>query len=102
MRCVIARYPFDLTRSGVMDSMKGVRPEPITGGSVVIARRRFPVKQVGEVLTRQDRRDFSAAEVTRAMTMLGFTCHDAPRVTPAEAPGRFETAWALLGSPPVA
>ncbi|MDX3382910.1 SCO5918 family protein [Streptomyces niveiscabiei] len=78
MRCVIARYPFELTKSGVLASMKGVTPELVTGESVTIGRRRYPVEQVGQVVTRQDRRDFSGAEVVRAMTRLGFTCHEQP------------------------
>ncbi|MFE0414969.1 SCO5918 family protein [Streptomyces tendae] len=100
MRCVIARYPFDLTKGGVLDSMKGITPEPVTGESVTIGRRRYPVKQVGEVITRQDRRDFSGGEVTRAMARLGFTCHPAPGAEPApSAPAAtpVETASALLG-----
>lgn len=101
MRCVIARFPFDLDKSGVLASMKGVRPEPITGESVLIGRRHYPVKQVGEVITRQDRRDFTSGEVTRAMTRLGFTCRDgheaAVRTTRALTP--LQTASALLGSP---
>ncbi|AKZ56957.1 hypothetical protein SAM23877_3912 [Streptomyces ambofaciens ATCC 23877] len=97
MRCVIARYPFDLTKDGVLDSMKGVTPEPVTGESVTIGRRRYPVKQVGEVITRQDRRDFSGGEVTRAMARLGFTCHAAPDATPAPAATPVQTASALLG-----
>ncbi|KOU63891.1 hypothetical protein ADK57_20360 [Streptomyces sp. MMG1533] len=101
MRCVIARYPFDFTKVGVLDSMKGVKPELITGESVTIGRRRYPVKQVGEILTRQDRRDFSAGEVTRAMARLGFTCHEHPQAVPAPAPvlSPLQTASALLGSP---
>ncbi|CAM5576796.1 SCO5918 family protein [Streptomyces violaceorubidus] len=94
------RYPFDLTKGGVLDSMKGITPEPVTGESVTIGRRRYPVKQVGEVITRQDRRDFSGGEVTRAMARLGFTCHPAPGVEPApSAPVAtpVETASALLG-----
>ncbi|MFC4506856.1 MULTISPECIES: SCO5918 family protein [Streptomyces] len=83
MRCVIARYPFDLTKDGVLDAMKGITPEPVTGESVTIGRRRYPVKQVGEVITRQDRRDFTGGEVTRAMTRLGFTCHAQPEPEPA-------------------
>ncbi|MEU0229593.1 MULTISPECIES: SCO5918 family protein [unclassified Streptomyces] len=83
MRCVIARFPFDLTKSGVLDSMKGVKPEPGTGEFVTIGRRQYPAKQVGEVLTRQDRRDFSAQEVVRAMTRLGFTCGTFPAATTA-------------------
>ncbi|WP_030180512.1 SCO5918 family protein [Streptomyces violaceorubidus] len=100
MRCVIARYPFDLTKGGVLDSMKGITPEAVTGESVTIGRRRYPVKQVGEVVTRQDRRDFSGAEVTRAMARLGFTCHPAPGAEPAPAapaPTPVEAASALLG-----
>ncbi|MDT0613264.1 SCO5918 family protein [Streptomyces lancefieldiae] len=98
MRCVIARYPFDLTKGGVLDSMKGVTPEPVTGESVTIGRRRYPVKQVGEVVTRQDRRDFSSGEVVRAMTRLGFTCHPDPEAVPAApAATPVQTASALLG-----
>ncbi|GGY57201.1 MULTISPECIES: SCO5918 family protein [Streptomyces] len=99
MRCVIARYPFDLTKDGVVATMKGVKPETVTGESVTIGRRRYPVKQVGEVVTRQDRRDFSAGEVVRAMARLGFTCHAAPGATPAPSPDAtpVQTASALLG-----
>ncbi|MFH9404646.1 SCO5918 family protein [Streptomyces sp. NPDC017638] len=97
MRCVIARYPFDLTRTGVLESMKGVKPELITGASVTIGRRRYPVKQVGRVLTRQDPRDFSAGEVTRAMARLGFTCHDGPQAAAVSGPTPLEAASALLG-----
>ncbi|MFI6148712.1 SCO5918 family protein [Streptomyces sp. NPDC051109] len=98
MRCVIARFPFDLTKSGVLETMKGVKPEPVTGESVTIGRRTYPVKQVGQAVTRQDRRDFSAGEVLRAMTQLGFTCHGLPR---ADAPARrlspLQQASAMLG-----
>ena len=85
MRCVIARFPFDLTKSGVLESMKGIKPEQVIGESVIIGRRTYPVKQVGQVITRQDRRDFSAGEVLRAMTQLGFTCRGLPQ---AAAPTR--------------
>ncbi|MFB7447089.1 SCO5918 family protein [Streptomyces sp. NPDC056194] len=81
MRCVIARFPFDLTKSGVLETMQDVKPEPITGQSVVIGRREYPAMQVGAVITRQDRRDFSAGEVVRAMTRLGFTCRTRPATT---------------------
>lgn len=99
MRCVIARYPFDLTRNGVLDSMKGVTPELITGESVTIGRRRYPVKQVGEIITRQDRRDFTGGEVVRAMARLGFTCHDHPQATPQYVLTPLQNASELLGSP---
>ncbi|WP_327685849.1 SCO5918 family protein [Streptomyces sp. NBC_00467] len=99
MRCVIARFPFDLFKNEVQDAMKGIKPEPITGESVIIGRRHYPVKQVGEVITRQDRRDFTAAEVTRALVRLGFTCRAVPVAEPAVALTPVENASALLGTP---
>ncbi|MEV0280260.1 SCO5918 family protein [Streptomyces sp. NPDC050610] len=100
MRCVIARYPFDLTKSGVLESMKGITPEPSVGESVTIGRRTYPVKQVGQVITRQDRRDFSAGEILRAMNRLGFTCHGLPHATtPEHAPSPVQQASAMLGAP---
>ncbi|MBO3682599.1 SCO5918 family protein [Streptomyces sp. NEAU-YJ-81] len=100
MRCVIARFPFDLTKSGVLEAMKGVKPEQVTGESVIIGRRTYPVKQVGQVITRQDRRDFSAGEVLRAMTQLGFTCRGLPRAAaPARVLNPLEQASAMLGAP---
>ncbi|MEU9298882.1 SCO5918 family protein [Streptomyces sp. NPDC048269] len=100
MRCVIARFPFDLTKSGVLESMKGIKPEQVVGESVIIGRRTYPVKQVGQVITRQDRRDFSAGEVLRAMTQLGFTCRG---LSKAAAPTRvlspLQKAAAMLGHP---
>ncbi|WP_330328561.1 SCO5918 family protein [Streptomyces sp. NBC_00536] len=100
MRCVIARFPFELTKSGVLASMKGVKPEPVTGESAIIGRRTYPVKQVGAVITRQDRRDFSAAEVTRALSALGFTCRAAAAPAEAAVPGltQVERASVLLGA----
>ena len=100
MRCVIARFPFELTKGGVLESMKGVKPEPVTGESVTIGRRHYPVKQVGQIVTRQDRRDFSAAEVLRAMAQLGFTCRALPKAAPLGILGS-QHASAMLGTPPV-
>ncbi|MGW7283720.1 SCO5918 family protein [Streptomyces sp. NPDC054844] len=99
MRCVIARFPFDLTKSGVLESMKGVKPEPVTGESVIIGRRHYPVKQVGQVITRQDRRDFSAGEVLRAMALLGFTCRTLPEAAPVPVASPLQRASAMLGAP---
>ncbi|MFH7597080.1 SCO5918 family protein [Streptomyces racemochromogenes] len=100
MRCVIARFPFDLTKPGVLESMKGVRPEELLGASVTIGRRVYPVKQVGQVITGQDRRDFTAGEVVRAMTRLGFTCRGLPQGgAPARDLGPFRRASAALGGP---
>lgn len=97
MRCVIAGFAFDLSKHGVLESMKGIKPEPITGGSVVIGRRRYPVKQVGGILTRQDPRDFTADEVTRAMTRLGFTCRASEDAAPLR-PTPLRAASAPLGT----
>jgi hypothetical protein len=96
MRCVIARYPFDLTKDGVLATMKGVTPEVVTGESVTIGRRRYPVKQVGQAITRQDRRDFTSGEVVRALTRLGFTCHEHPDSAPVTAITPLQAASALL------
>ncbi|MEU6732702.1 SCO5918 family protein [Streptomyces physcomitrii] len=98
MRCVIARFPFDLTRSGVLESMEGIKPEQATGQSVIIGRHTYPAKQVGQVITRQDRRDFSAGEVLRAMAQLGFTCRDqAPVLAPTRVLTPLQQASAMLG-----
>ncbi|MEU5026256.1 SCO5918 family protein [Streptomyces milbemycinicus] len=100
MRCVIANYAFDLTANEVKEAMSGVKPEPITGPSVRIGRRTYPAMQVGAVVTRQDRRDFTAGEVVRAMKRLGFTCEPAP--APASEAASLDpvaAAAAALGSP---
>src|SRR3954470_9012100 len=99
MRCVIARFPFELTKSGVLESMKGIKPEQVMGESVIIGRRHYPVKQVGQVITRQDRRDFSADEVRRAMTKLGFTCRVLPKAVPVGIHDSLQQASAMLGTP---
>ncbi|GAA2073892.1 SCO5918 family protein [Streptomyces albiaxialis] len=100
MRCIIARFPFDLTKSGVLESMKGVKPEEVLGESVIIGRRTYPVKQVGQVVTRQDRRDFTAAEIIRAMTRLGFTCRGLPvTAAPTRVLTPVQEASAMLGAP---
>ncbi|SOE24209.1 SCO5918 family protein [Streptomyces sp. OK228] len=99
MRCVIARFPFELTKSGVLESMRGIKPEPVAGDSVIVGRRHYPVKQVGQVITRQDRRDFSAGEVLRAMTQLGFTCRILPEAAPVRILSSLQQASAMLGTP---
>ncbi|MFE2097543.1 SCO5918 family protein [Streptomyces sp. NPDC059468] len=83
MRCVIARFPFDLIKSEVEQSMSRITPEPVTGVSVTIDSRTYPVMQVGEVVTRLNRRDFTTGEMRRALTRLGFICHEAGPVMPA-------------------
>ncbi|MGW0187165.1 SCO5918 family protein [Streptomyces sp. NPDC003362] len=86
-----------MTRNGVPASMKDVTPALVTGESVTIGRRRCPVGQVGQIITGQDRRDFTGGEVVRAMTRLGFTCHKRPETAPAGVPAPLQTAPALFG-----
>ncbi|MBH5334757.1 hypothetical protein IHE55_08105 [Streptomyces pactum] len=102
MRCVIARFPFELTKGGVLEAMKDVKPEPVTGDSVIIGRRHYPAKQVGQVITRQDRRDFSSGEVLRAMAKLGFTCRTATTDAVPATTDPLRRASALLGGPETA
>lgn len=83
MRVTIAGCSFYLQAPEVVALMKDVKAEPVTGESVRIGRRTYPIKQVGAVITKQDRRDFSAADVIRAMQRLGFTCNPAPVAEPA-------------------
>ncbi|MCK7622861.1 SCO5918 family protein [Streptomyces sp. RS10V-4] len=101
MRCVIARFPFELTKNGVLEAMKDVTPEPVTDDLVIIGRRHYPAKQVGQVITHQDRRDFSAAEVLRAMTRLGFTCRTRLTAGPAPVGSPYQRASAMLGTQPL-
>ena len=86
MRVTIAGCSFYLQAPEVVALMKDVKAEPVTGESVRIGRRTYPIKQVGAMITKQDRRDFSAADVIRAMQRLGFTCNPAPAPEPAPAP----------------
>lgn len=93
MRCVIARFPFELTKGGVLESMKGIKPEPATGESVIIGRRHYPVKQVGQVITRQDRRDFSSR---RSPAGHGSARFHLPRHSQGSAPGHSQPDAARL------
>jgi hypothetical protein len=79
MRCMIAGYPFDLVTSEVEAAMHGVEPEPIRGMCAQIGGRWYPVMQIGAKVTGQDRRDFTSAEVYRALISLGLPCWPTPR-----------------------
>jgi hypothetical protein len=74
MRCMIAGQPFYLQASDVETAMKSLEPEPIRGACVEVAGRWYPVMQVGAAVTGQDRRDFTSADVARALTQLGLSC----------------------------
>lgn len=81
MRCMIAGYPFNLETREVETAMRDVEPEPIRGACAQIGGRWYPVMQIGAKVTGQDRRDFTAAQVHRAMSSLGLPC----RLTPPAA-----------------
>jgi hypothetical protein len=78
MRCMIAGQPFYLQASDVESAMKRLEPEPIRGACVQVGGRWYPVMQVGAAVTGQDRRDFTGADVARALTNLGLACRTAP------------------------
>ncbi|WP_370738499.1 SCO5918 family protein [Streptomyces sp. EN27] len=60
---------------------------------MVISRRVYPVKQVGGAITRQDRRNYSFAEVVRALPEPGFTCHTAESAVPVPAPAPYPAGY---------
>jgi hypothetical protein len=78
MRCMIAGYPFNLETSEVEAAMRGVEPEPIRGACAQIGGRWYPVMQIGAKVTGQDRRDFTSAEVYRALISLALPCRPTP------------------------
>jgi len=78
MRCMIAGYPFNLETREVEAAMRGVKPEPIRGACAQIGGRWYPVMQIGATVTGQDRRDFTAAEVYRALISLSLPCRPTP------------------------
>ncbi|MFE1858052.1 SCO5918 family protein [Streptomyces anandii] len=72
-RCVIARHPFEPTENGAPASPKSAGPELVTGDSVTIGRRRYPIEQVGRVITRKDGPAFRSGGVLRAPSTRGGT-----------------------------
>jgi hypothetical protein len=86
MRFTIAGVSFHLQQSEVERAMSGIKAEPVTGESVKIGRRTYPIKQVGSVITGQRPQDFNTPEVVRALTKLGFTCLPAAVAEPAPQP----------------
>jgi hypothetical protein len=83
MRCTIAGQSFYLQASEVETAMSRVEPEPVSGACVQVGRRWFPMLQVGAVLTGQDRRDITTAEISKALIRLGLDCRTTP--PPVEA-----------------
>ena len=78
MRCMIAGQPFYLQAHEVEAAMQGVAPEPIRGLCAQVGGHWYPVMQIGAKVTGQDRRDFTSAEVSRALRNLGVPCRPTP------------------------
>jgi hypothetical protein len=69
---VIARRRFALRARQVERRLRGVLPEPLKDHFVVINRRRYPPKQVLELVTGLDRAEFTTHHARRILTGLGF------------------------------
>jgi hypothetical protein len=69
----IAGRLFRLRAIDVTRALRKVDPEPLTSHYVVIARRRFPPKQVISEVTGLDRADFTSHQARRTLMRLGFT-----------------------------
>ena len=81
MRCMIAGQPFYLEVREVEAAMRGAEPEQLSGACAQVGGHWYPVMQIGATVTGQDRRDFTSAEVSRALLSLGVTCRSAPPLT---------------------
>lgn len=69
----IARQAFSLTRAEIERRLGEISPDPLEEHFVVIGGRRFPPKQVIEVMTGLDRADFNTHQARRILSRLGFT-----------------------------
>lgn len=69
---VISRRQFALRARQVERRLRGVLPEPLKDHFVVINRRRYPPKQVLELVTGLDRAEFTTHHARRVLTGLGF------------------------------
>lgn len=73
VHATIAHHPFDLTREHVEGAMAGVTPESIQAHYVIVNGRRYPPKQVIDVVTGLDRSSFITTQARRVLERLGFT-----------------------------
>jgi len=66
---------FDIERDDVINAVKNVEPEPLTGRRkyyVEISGRRYPIKQVVSLVTGLPPIAFTAMDAYRILTKLGF------------------------------
>ena len=69
---IIARRKFELRASEVERGLRGVLPEPVREHYIVVNQRRYPPKQVLELVTGLDRAEFTTHHARRILTGLGF------------------------------
>lgn len=69
---VVARRRFELKSGDVERRVGRVLPDPIKDHYVVINRRRYPPKQVVELVTGLERADFTTHQARRILMGLGF------------------------------
>jgi len=84
----IAGRLFRLRGDDVRRAVRHVDPEPIASHYVVIARRRFPPKQVISAVTGLDRADFTTHQARRTLMRLGFVAGRREKRSAGRAPRR--------------
>jgi hypothetical protein len=71
-----------------MRAVRGELPEPIQDHFVVIGKRRYPPKQVIELVTGLDRADFTTHQARRVLVRLGFPAARRSHSRPARRDSR--------------
>lgn len=91
------RFRFDVEQ--VRRTVAPVLPEPVREHFVVIDGRRFPPKQVLELVTGLDRADFTTHQARRVLRRLGFTVsrHSSTASTVVPPPDDERASWPYQG-----
>lgn len=79
----IAGRSFELDSSSIERALEDTLPAPIKDHFVVVAGRRFPVKQVVSAVTGLDRADFTTHQARSLLRRLGFTVARRSETVPA-------------------
>jgi hypothetical protein len=75
-RFVIRGKEYNLSMEDVINSMKGVEPEPIRRHYVKIDGKEYPIKQVVAGTLRIARISFTSMDAYRILTKLGFSVYE--------------------------